>query len=76
MEALWELDEDKQRVATSKTNTNKKAFGGNLFANGGVTDIQEVYAMQRQMNPGLQQQMAQPSRNQGTLAAAPKRNFQ
>ena len=73
--AMWELSEGKQKAATSKTNTNKKAFGGNLFANGGVTDMQEVYAMQRQMNPGLQQQMAQPSRNQGTLAAAPKGTF-
>lgn len=73
--AMWELAEGKQKAATSKTNTNKKAFGGNLFANGGVTDMQEVYAMQRQMNPGLQQQMAQPSRNQGTLAAAPKGTF-
>ena len=27
------------------------------------------------MNPGVQQQMAQPSRNQGTLAAAPKGTF-
>ena len=73
--AINDLDRGKQRDATSKTNTNKKAFGGNLFANGGVTDMQEVYAMQRQMNPGLQQQMAQPSRNQGTLAAAPKGTF-
>ena len=75
MLAINELDVGKQRAATSKTNTNKKAFGGNLFANGGVTDMQEVYAMQRQMNPGLQQQMAQPSRNQGTLGAAPKGTF-
>ena len=45
------------------------------FADGGQTNMDEVYAMQRQMNPGLQQQMAQPSRNQGTLAAAPKGTF-
>ena len=47
----------------------------NSFATGGQTNMEEVYAMQRQMNPGLQQQMAQPSRNQGTLAAAPKGTF-
>ena len=47
----------------------------NSFADGGQTNMDEVYAMQRQMNPGLQQQMAQPSRNQGTLAAAPKGTF-
>ena len=54
MLALGELDAGQQRVATSKTNTNKKAFGGNLFANGGQTNMDEVYAMQRQMNPELQ----------------------
>lgn len=47
----------------------------NSFATGGQTNMEEVYAMQRQMNPGLQQQMSQPSRNQGTLGAAPKGTF-
>ena len=47
----------------------------NSFADGGQTNMEEVYAMQRQMNPGLQQQMSQPSRNQGTLGAAPKGTF-
>lgn len=75
MLALGEVDAGQQRVATSKTNTNKKAFGGNLFGNGGQTNMDEVYAMQRQMNPELQQRMSQPSPNQGTLAAAPKGTF-
>ncbi len=73
--AIWELDGGQQRGATSKTNTNKKAFGGNLFTNGGQTNMDEVYAMQRQMNPEMHQRMSQPSPNQGTLAAAPKGTF-
>ena len=55
--------------------SQKHSQQNNSFADGGQTNMDEVYAMQRQMNPGLQQQMAQPSRNQGTLAAAPKGTF-
>ena len=55
--------------------SQKHSQQNNSFADGGQTNMDEVYAMQRQMNPGLQQQMAQPSRNQGTIAAAPKGTF-
>ena len=59
----------------NKFQSQPSAQQNHSFATGGQTNMDEVYAMQRQLNPGVQQQMAQPSRNQGTLAAAPKGTF-
>ena len=59
----------------NKFQSQPSAQQNHSFATGGQTNMEEVYAMQRQMNPGLQQQMSQPSKNQGTLGAAPKGTF-
>lgn len=59
----------------NKFQSQPSAQQNNSFATGGQTNMDEVYAMQRQMNPELHQQMSQPSRNQGTLGAAPKGTF-
>ena len=59
----------------NKFQSKPSAQQNHSFATGGQTNMDEVYAMQRQMNPELQQRMSQPSPNQGTLAAAPKGTF-